>query len=165
MIYILEGNELNGKSTVAKLLSDKLGYEIIKGSSFEQSKCSHDELFSKFLNMVVGNDNIIMDRFIYSNLIYGNMYKDFAVINDGEKRLIESLMELSNTKVIYLHADVETLKERYSKRGDEYVPISKLETINEKYEELLQETNYPYTRIDTAKHNPEEVADIILNLK
>lgn len=164
LLIILEGNELCFKSTIAQKLSDKLGWEVIKGSSFEQSKCTNEELFEKFLNMVVGNENVIIDRWIYSNITYAPLYKDFAMINQGERRLIESMMEISNARLFYLYADEEILLERFEDRGDRYVTSDKLAKINEKFNEVMNEANYKYYAIDTGKYNSDQITQMILEM-
>jgi cytidylate kinase len=75
MLIILEGNECNFKSTVAEKLSNLIGFNVVKGSSFEMSKTTNEELFNKF-NQLSNLNRTIIDRFIYSNLVYASLYKD-----------------------------------------------------------------------------------------
>lgn len=164
MILIIDGNELNYKTTICNKLADKLGYKVIKGSSFEQSTCSHDELFGKFLDIIVGNENVIVDRYIYSNLTYAPLYEGFAMINNGERRLIESMMEIAKAKLIYLHTDTEVLEQRYEQRGDKDVDKEKLATINDKFNEVMENTNYKFYSFDTNKFTSDQIVDMILKL-
>lgn len=160
---ILFGNELNFKTTIANKLNNKLdNYKIVKGSSFELSKSSQDEIFAHFLDLAL-KDNLIIDRYIWCNLVYADIYKDYHMINGKQRNMIESLLELFNAKIYYLHADVETLKQRFQKRGDDYVDIDKLELINNKYEEVLNKTSLSYKRIDTSVINSDQIVEFIID--
>ncbi|HSH35336.1 MAG TPA: deoxynucleoside kinase [Schnuerera sp.] len=160
---ILFGNELNFKTTVAKKLKKHLPeYEIVKGSSFKLAKSSQDELFAHFLDLAL-KENLIIDRYIWCNLVYADIYKDYSVINNKQRNMIESLLELFETKIYYLYADIDTLKKRLEKRGDEYVSLDKLELINSKYEDILSKTNLSYKKIDTGIMSSDEIVSYILN--
>ena len=163
-MIILEGNETTGKTTVSSKIKEKLGWSVIKGSSFEQSQCTNTELFNKFLHMVTtDNDNIIFDRFIYSNLVYADLYNDFAILSSTQVRLIEEEMKRKNVKTFYLWASLPTLKQRLRERGDEYVEEDKLESINEKYEDVLRGKDNVYW-VNTERYNSDEIVEIILDL-
>lgn len=160
---ILFGNELNFKTTIANKLNDKLdNYNIVKGSSFELAKLSQDKIFAHFLDLAL-KDNLIIDRYIWCNLVYADIYNDYSMINDKQRNMIESLLELFNAKIYYLYTDIDTLKERFNKRGDNYVDIDKLELINNKYEEVLSKTNLTYKWIDTSIINSDQIVDFILD--
>ncbi|MEM5599348.1 hypothetical protein AAHB53_28775 [Niallia circulans] len=107
-MIILEGNECCFKSTVASKLSEKSGYPIIKGSSFELSQCTNKELYEHFINFSI-NDNVIMDRFIYSNQVYATLYKDFAILTNDQRKHIEKLV-FDKSIVYYLYAPDEVIK-------------------------------------------------------
>lgn len=167
MLIILEGNECNFKTTIANKLSKKLGYQIVKGSSFEQSTCTQDELFNKFMEYAQ-LENTVLDRFYISNLVYAPIYKDFSMINNKQQKEIERVLRDNRALMILLDADVEVLKERMRKRGDDYVKEDKLEEINLKYKEVMQTVSIPHVVINTeetsyAKENNLDITDLITN--
>jgi len=163
VLIILEGNELNFKTTIAKKLSILSGFNTIKGSSFEQSKASNDELFTRFSSMSKMNKTII-DRFIYSNLVYASLYKDFSMINEVQRLHLEEQLRDNNALVIYLHSDVEVLKQRLKVRGDEYVHEDKLQSINERYAEVLKNSTVPVLYINTEHLSSDKIAEYIYTL-
>lgn len=137
-IIILEGNECNYKTTVANKLSEKLGYPIVKGSSFEMSTCTQEELFQQFVDFTK-MDNVIIDRFIWSNLVYAPLYKDFSMISLEQAKDIQRMI-MDKAYLVVLHSDHETLAARLDERGDEYVKTERLQEINNKYWEVLHDT-------------------------
>jgi thymidylate kinase len=164
MIIVFEGVDGVGKSSIAKKLSEKLGFPVIKGSSFEQAKCTRDELFNKFYDMLFDYDDLILDRYIHSNVVYAPLYEDFAMISKGELRFLESQLELYDAIVIYLKADPEIIKQRLQKRGDEYISADKIEEISQRYDEIFGETNLKHYVIDTGKYSVDEIVEMILEL-
>ena len=163
MKIILEGNELNFKTTVANKLSKKLDYKIVKGSSFEQSQCTHDELFAKFKAMLMDKEDVIFDRFIYSNLVYACLYEDFAILTPKDIETFELIMSQQEIKTFYFWASDKELKKRLLKRGDEYVKAERLKAINEKYEDVLRGKDNVYW-VNTERYNSDEIVGIILDL-
>lgn len=161
MLYILEGNECCFKTTVADKLSKELQLPVVKGSSFELAECSNLELFKHFESIGL-KDNLIIDRYIYSNLTYASLYDDFAIITKRQKEYIENLI-MSNVKVIYLFAEDQVLKDRMKVRGDEYVDESMLSTINTKFNQVIRESRLSPTWYDTNEWTSDEIVkDLIV---
>lgn len=163
-MILLTGNETNYKSTIANKLSSKLGWEIVRGSSFELAQCTQDELFQHFMKIAVGRNNVVVDRFIWCNLTYAYLYNNYAMIRKEQQQAIESILELKKAKIIYLHAPAEVLKSRLRSRGDEYVEENMLVAINKRYEEVFKSTKLKHISIDTSLHTSDKIVDIILNL-
>lgn len=118
-LIILEGPDCCFKSTVAAKLSKELKYPIIKGSSFELAKSGNEKLFEHF-NKLADEDNVIIDRFVYSNLVYAKKFKDYSILTERQLRFIEDKIK-AKAKVVYLHADPSVIKKRLRVRGDEYI--------------------------------------------
>ena len=161
MIVILEGNEANFKTTVADKLSKHLGLPVVKGSSFELAKCSNEELFEHFKGL--GEmDNIILDRFIYSNQNYATLYKDYAILTDEQRTEIESMVKQKAT-VYYLHAGEEVIKSRINKRGDDYVDVSMVGAINMLYKEIMINSKLKVVFYNTEHWSSDEIVESIIN--
>lgn len=163
MNYIVVGTDCAGKTSLVNMLSNVLEMQVVKGSSFELSQCSQDELFEKFAEFTT-LDNVIFDRFTICNCVYAPMYKDFAMLTSEQRRLIENLM-MYNAKVIYLYADDEVLAERFNKRGDEYVNLERLLEAKKRYEEEIENIKYlEVVKYDTGKMKTYHIVeDILLN--
>lgn len=132
---IVEGCDFVGKSTLANILAEKTGYEIVKGSSFEISKLGANGMF-EYMMELLDRRNIIIDRFYMSNYVYGDLY-DYPRMDEFQ------FMELAdkvgrNALTVYLTATTHDLESRMYERGDEYIKSSKeITNILTKYDECL----------------------------
>lgn len=161
MNYIVVGTDCSGKTSLVNMLSDITEFKIVKGSSFEHSQCTQDELFEKFIEFTK-MDNVIFDRFHLCNAVYAPMYDDFAMLSDEQRRVIERLMK-DKAILIYLYADDEVLEERFNSRGDEYVTLDKLKYAKGKYEEALHKAEgLKVVKFDTGKMTTKEIVEQIL---
>lgn len=157
MLIILEGNECCFKTTVAEKLSKQLNIPIIKGSSFEFSQCTNEELFKRFKELAE-LDNVIIDRFIYSNQVYATLYDDFAILTDEQRHYIEDMIR-HKSRVYYLFADNEVIEERITQRGDDYVDVSMVKKINEFYSEIMLDAMVRVISYDTNDWNSDEIVE------
>lgn len=162
MLILLEGNECNFKTTIAEKLSKKLGMNVIKGSSFELSQCSNTELFDHF-KVIAQMDNVIIDRFVYSNEVYANLYEDFAILTDEQRHYIEDLIS-EKAILVYLCASEDTIKERINKRGDEYVDVSMVGKINESFDKSFRNANLYKLAYNTEKYSSDEIVNNIVSI-
>lgn len=159
--YIVVGTDCSGKTSLVDMLSDITEFNIVKGSSFQHSKCTQDELFNKFLEFTK-MDNVIFDRFHICNEVYAPMYNDFAMLSDEQRRFIEQEMKDKAT-IIYLYADDEVLENRFNSRGDDYVSLEKLKYAKGKYEEALHKVEHlEVVKFDTGKMTTKEIVEQIL---
>lgn len=155
------GSDCSGKTTLINRLQESLNWEVVKGSSFELSSCSNEELYQKFEEMT-HFENVIFDRFIYCNEVYAPLYKDFALLTDDQRREIES--KISNRVIIiYLEAEMDTLIERMNLRGDDYVTVDKLAEIKEKYNESISKIkNVEVLKFNTTYKSTDSIVNDIL---
>ncbi|RKJ28240.1 hypothetical protein D7X33_42715 [Butyricicoccus sp. 1XD8-22] len=162
-VIIVEGVDGAGKTTLINELSSQLNYDVVKGSSFELSSCTNEELYNKFNDMTT-LDNVVFDRFIYSNEVYAPLYKDFALLTDEQRREIERKMS-HKAIIVYLYADTETLIDRINVRGDDYVTVDKLDTIKEKYDESMSKVRgIGVLRFNTTNTSTIEIVEFISSL-
>lgn len=160
MLIILEGNECCYKSTIANKLSEKLNIPVIKGSSFELSQCTNEELFARFKEFAQ-MDNVIFDRFLYSNLCYAALYDDFAILNEQQVKEIEDMIRHKAT-LYYLFADDEVIEKRIKQRGDDYVDVNMVSKINKKYLNVIRETKIKTVFYDTNEWSSDDIAEEIV---
>lgn len=161
MIIQLEGNEAVFKTTIAEKLNKATGFQVIKGSSFELSKCTNDELYFYFKNLMA-MDDIIIDRTIYSNLVYATLYDDYSILNEKQVEELEKMMKKKNVKTVYLIASSETIKARLRERGDEYVKEDEIDGIQDKYDEVMSNAKAPITWYDTEEFSSDEIVKELL---
>lgn len=161
MLIILEGNECCFKTTIAEKLSKKLNIPVVKGSSFEFSQCTNEQLFERFKELCE-LDNVIIDRFIYSNRVYATLYEDFAILTDEQRKQIEELIH-KKAKVYYLYADEKIIKQRISQRGDDYVNLDMVGKINKEYSGTMLDAGIATVSFDTNEWNSDEITKEIAN--
>lgn len=133
-IIVLEGCDCVGKTTFAEMLSEKTGYEIVKGSSFEISELGADGMFEHMMDLL-DRDNIIIDRFFYSNLVYGKIF-DYPMMSPAQ---YDSLVEKLDKKalLLYLHTSEGAIQYRMKKRGDDMIKAENIGDILLEYKEVI----------------------------
>ncbi|AME04820.1 AAA family ATPase [Bacillus sp. SDLI1] len=161
-MIILEGTDCCYKSTVADKLSKELGYPVLKGSSFELAKSGNEKLFEHF-NKLADEDNVIIDRYIYSNLVYAKKFKDYSILTEEQQRTIEKKIR-DKAKVIYLYADAKVIKQRLRERGDEYINDRDIEPVLELYREVMSDVGLHTYSWDTEQWDSEEIGEGIIHL-
>ncbi|MEK4790404.1 hypothetical protein [Bacillus sp. FSL K6-2971] len=162
MIIILEGCDCCYKSTVAKQLSKKLDYKVQRGSSFELANRSQDSLFDYCFGLTE-HDNLIIDRYIYSNLVYATKFPGNTKLTHGQVSNIENKL-LSKAKLIYLYARPEVIKERILSRGDDQVNTKDIEPIVELYNEVIPKSKLHTYSFDTEIYDSDEIVEDIIYL-
>ncbi|AKQ08398.1 thymidylate kinase [Bacillus phage PBC2] len=150
MIIILEGCDCVGKTTFANKLSERTGYEIVKGSSFEISELGADGMFEHMMELLDRND-IIIDRFYQSNYIYGSKYNYPMMSYEQYSALIEKMNK--RALVVYLYAPVEVLEERMKNRGDEHIKTDDIKDIMETYRKVMTSKTAPRTMLSLNTHD------------
>ena len=107
--------------------------------------------------------DIMIDRFIGSNLIYGKLFKRYSERELKEIKIDENLFNrIFNPILIYLYAPVKTIAERIKKDKHEKINISLLKKTLKEYDEYYNKSEIvDKIKIDTSKHNQEEVVQII----
>lgn len=132
MNIVLEGCDCVGKTTFAQMLSQKTGYEIVKGSSFQIAELGQDGMFEHMMGLL-DRDNIIIDRFFYSNLVYGKLY-NYPMMNIMQYAKLTTKLN-KKALVIYLQASPFVIKERMATRGDDMIKAQDIDKILDTYNE------------------------------
>lgn len=163
MAIILEGCDAVGKTTFAEILAKKTGFEVVKGSSFEISELGADGMFKHMMELL-DRDDIIIDRFLYSNLVYGRLF-DYPMMTPSQyDQLVEKLDETS--LLVYLHAPQEIIKWRMEKRGDDMIEPKDIADILSSYMIELYTDYRPSLMIsfDTTDTDFERETDLITDI-
>lgn len=163
-IIIIEGCDCAGKSTLAQELHKITGYEIVKGSSFEISQLGPEGMY-KHMMQLLDRNNIIIDRFYLSNLVYGELY-GYPMMKEYQFGDLTAKAELKALNV-YVTAPEQVLKNRMRNRGDDKVKENEIASILAKYEEGMRNhlTNQPLVlRVDTGHVKAEKFASTVFEL-
>jgi thymidylate kinase len=134
MITVLEGVDCVGKTTFANELSKRTGYEIVKGSSFEIANLGQDGMYEHMMSLL-DRDNIIIDRFFYSNLVYGYLY-EYPMMKIEQYAMLRRKLN-KKALVVYLHTTPYVIKERMVNRGDDMIKTDEVDSIIEMYESTM----------------------------
>lgn len=155
---ILIGPDGSGKTTIAKILAEKLNYQYWKGTYKEDNKSI------RALDLIKKR-RVIFDRFYYpDDIIYSEIKGQPAsavdLINYEEVRKY-----MENTGVfiyVYVTCAPWGIKSRLGARGDAYVTFGEVLESIRKYQKFIKETSIPVMTVDTSTITPQQAADIIL---
>jgi thymidylate kinase len=152
MIIIMEGCDCTGKTTFAEMLAEKTGFEVVKGSSFEIAELGQFGMYEHMWNLL-DRDNIIIDRFLYSNLVYGSIYNYPMMQPIQYMSLVEKLNR--RALVVYLQASPIVISERMAIRGDDMIKADDIHTILASYNNNINGLFMPKTMLslDTTNSN------------
>jgi len=126
----------------------------------EVGKTSTRKLVEKKRN---GKD-VMIDRFIGSNLVYGKIFKRYNEIERltliGYDTLFKNVID---PVLIYLTAPATTIIERIKKDKHEKINTILLNKTIKEYDNYFENCNYnSKIKIDTSKHKQDEVVNIII---
>lgn len=182
MKIVIDGMDGVGKSTIARILADKYGYEYIdrpiqRMFGFKDINDEESRKFEERLNNIfnrensiikawltgLGNiyslaspekENIIIDRNILSNYFWNGTNE-----NEG---IYKSIMQVTGIPevTIVLYASVKTRIERIKERDKTDIDLEDPDVYKDGYEKMsmfLRKHKIPYIAINTENKNIDEV--------
>jgi thymidylate kinase len=135
-IIILEGCDGVGKDTVAESISKDLGMRILRGSSFEISELGKDGMFD-YMMKLLDSDNVILNRFFYSNIVYGKIFNYPMMDSEQYSKLLEKVND-KGVLVVNLVSSEDIIKDRLDKRGDDKVKSEHVSDIINSYSDEMK---------------------------
>jgi len=166
MIIILEGNDNTGKTTIGKILSQKLTIPYyhqtpeelkLKDLNSQEISLWAAAKFKTLVDLPLLNQiDLILDRFYLSEEVYSKVLKRKKLIDFYE---IEDKLMNADVFLILLVAPSEIL----IKRGITEFDPSTINEISENYIKTFKESRLPKIKIDTSVLTPEEIVNRIIN--
>lgn len=173
MKIAIDGMDGVGKSTVAKILGERINYPVYEQKLVE--KIGMDPIFYKKLVKYIessNNKNITSIFYILKSLLDNEEENVIAVRsivslyyfehNNLDPKLIESILELGIIPdlIVILYAGVEERIKRIKKRNENDPDLVSKEALSEGYDIMLdfvKQYNLPYLGIDTTNINIDKV--------
>lgn len=179
----IEGMDGVGKTTVSKLLAERLGYKFVDKNLREllddsdsydnyvrirdKVNASPDRLFTAwfyalgniYLHTAHEQENIVTDRYFLSNYAWSGTDNNTEVYDLLVKKL--GFPDLT----VILYADEHAILSRLRHRDELDSDIKKVTLAKEKYEKMIyfcEKYKMPYMVIDTSNLSPEEVVEVIM---
>jgi len=162
--YVVEGVDTSGKSSISKLLKEKLNavspqikIEEEPDKSVIYDKKFYRSLVKKFsekIKELIKKNDVVQERYIYSNIV--NEFLLEGKINKIPHDIIKP------DKIIYLTADLDEIERRFKKRKkrSKRESVENVKKMMEVYEKILPKTKT--IKINTTNRKPEGVVDEII---
>lgn len=124
---IIEGADGTGKTTLAKIIAAKYGWDICH--------CTADDPKDfDFYKHTARKKNVIWDRHTIGELIYPYVFDRQPKISAEDARIILDVAKQNGIMVLVLTADIDDLQKRLNIRGEECPEVlDKLGWINDKF--------------------------------
>ena len=143
MKIVIEGCDGVGKSTAVSKLAKKYNLDICHCTQRDPSDFG-------FYQETLRKENIVWDRHFIGELIYPKVFdRDqnisafdaYELVNDGKS---------NGVKFFIMTADIETIRERLTRRGNECVEVlENLEYINNKFIDFASIAKIPIIKSDS----------------
>lgn len=133
MLFVLEGCDGSGKTTVARHLKNILpNAEIVHCTRWTPN----DMDFFESLIKAADRRDIIADRFCYGQFVYQNPNE--RRLSDVDLMRLETMMLEHNARVIHVTASVDEIEDRLAFRGEKTdIPVGE---ICDRYLDLFENT-------------------------
>jgi thymidylate kinase len=146
-MFIIEGPDCAGKSTLCSLLSLVLKLDVIHLDS--KSDNSY-EAYKKRINDMIKTP-VIYDRFFFSEAVYSQILHRERAFSDSEYTLLQRKLLNSNVQTIHCTSSDHTLLKRAEERGETFVTPQQLLSISTAFWRHFED--FPHTVIELDINN------------
>lgn len=144
MKLIFEGPDGGGKSTLAKLIAEKLGYNY-RGRI---TRVEPSKLLEANKEDLQREGNWVFDRCYWlSDTIYEPIYSSNETILN---RSCSKSFDFEDTILIFVDASDEAIEHRIGTRGDELYSIEQIKLAADRYRAFFQKYHRDHVYIDTT---------------
>ena len=89
-VFILEGPDGSGKSTLGKKLSDAYGIDYTHLTYYKDEEMMRTQFYEVIRRVNTEKRGLVVDRFVLSNLVYGIVFHNCKFV-DGWKMFLDAL--------------------------------------------------------------------------
>lgn len=155
--YILEGPDCTGKSTIANTLGKLHGIPVIHCTYYKERERMVEQ-FNRVVDILRSGKGVVVDRFIVSNILYGDVYHQGCYVPCHEKYTDPAVLGLAE-HIFCFNPDrddyVKYFKSRYAEREEMYSLNSALNVWNA-YDDFLNNPN------STHKALRDSISDLLV---
>lgn len=161
MVYILEGVDGSGKSTLFNKLKVMLPDAIFIKESYTPSAAEKFLRLDRFHDLTESDKIVIYDRAtVCDDFVYCAVKKETpSVLHETG-----ALGLLHKATIIYLDCGTATAVSRLEQRGDNYITINDVPAIKEQYEAFFAANGLKPFRLDVTSLSKDEVVESVKNI-
>lgn len=138
MIYILEGPDGGGKTTLAEKLSAMTRIKITH-FSYPRDEEEKARMLIMYQDLLKSVSNAIIDRCWYSDMAYGPVMRGAATITYPQMYELERMAANKGAMIIYCTDSKTALWTRATHRGEDYMTSrEQFNQVCDNYEELFR---------------------------
>lgn len=138
MFIVIVGPDGAGKTTLTNQLVKQTGFETMKWNKPKDEE-EKDRMFQDYCQVLVHKNNIIFDRFVYCEQVYGTIMRDKSQLSYSDICHIEYLLSLKGAIIIHCTDELDILWERCVARGESYITDKEtLGKIKDGYHQLFK---------------------------
>lgn len=148
MVYVIEGPDGVGKSTVMKALKKIMPEAVFVKESYTPSIDERIKRVGVFRDYLLSNKTVVYDR---ATVVDDFVYE--PVVAKQKSHLSEPVIQqlLHCATIVYIDCDVKILEKRLASRGDEYIEAHHVPLIKEQYEKFFERNFLHVHRVDGSR--------------
>lgn len=161
-LIILEGENKCGKTTIANLLVEKHGFKYLKCS---QPKGDPYEEYMNILKKIERKQqDTVIDRFIYGELVYGPIYRGKSGLDMVKLRNLELKARAiaDKTTLIYCFDRPEEIASRFESEKEEFATVKNIKKVLSLYDVVIKK-RLSMIPFNIYLHQMKTLADVTLN--
>ena len=171
-IIIIEGPDGAGKSTLAEFISKEKNIPIEHLTYYKDKKKMFEQFSEIHAKFSLEENPLILDRYIFSNIVYGCVFHDCNFV-DGWRLWLDSLLTACSVRkkiiIIFCLPEKKSWLERFEKlcqeRDEMYVDVDKMSKVYDMFEMiyLMISNNTPLQilRLDPFETSKEDILKIL----